>query len=257
MKSISQSMIKDFKEYRAGIMCGLQFDAKYNQGMLFPSSDVQRLGQWFEYQCTGAFPKSGVIPVPDLLKTGAMSAEYRRMDLQVENFKRIAEHFKLDIIQCGEQIDKDGIIGDIDIIGTVNGRPAIVDLKSTGLLYDKWNEYGWHADALEHKWRMMIQAVHYSLLVMKMYGERLPFYFWVFSNKNEHAVEIFDIRFDDEAFNVQQQYINETREGIEFENKVGWTPRPSIKNCLDCPLNKTCAYFTNVPKVTTINYLHF
>jgi hypothetical protein len=65
---ISQSFIKSLYEYKRGDLCGLQFKAQYIDGVEFPSSDAMKLGQWFEYMCTGQTTKFGHIPEADRLK---------------------------------------------------------------------------------------------------------------------------------------------------------------------------------------------
>ena len=65
---ISQSFIKSLYEYKRGDLCGLQFKAQYIDGIEFPSSDAMKLGQWFEYMCTGQTTKFGHIPEADRLK---------------------------------------------------------------------------------------------------------------------------------------------------------------------------------------------
>ena len=53
MKNITQSLIKELEKYEKKQVCGLQIKAKYYDNIIFPPSEVQLLGQWFEYKATG------------------------------------------------------------------------------------------------------------------------------------------------------------------------------------------------------------
>jgi hypothetical protein len=108
MQIITQSTIKELFAYKMKDGCGLQFEAKYVKGMdLGGSSDAMRLGQWFEYKCTGALTKFGHTPAPVRLKgkkltkaelaegkkqedvIGALSKKYSDALVHVESFKQM------------------------------------------------------------------------------------------------------------------------------------------------------------------------
>ena len=81
-RKISQSILKRMKDYIEGEECGLKIKAQYVDGVVFPPSEAQLLGQWFEYECTGAMPPydSERVPEPKRLKNGNLAKAYERME---------------------------------------------------------------------------------------------------------------------------------------------------------------------------------
>ena len=133
---ISQSILKRMQDYIEGEECGLKIKAQYVDGVVFPPSDAQLLGQWFEYECTGALPPydSERIPEPIRLKNGNLSKAYERMSYQVANYKALLKHYDVKIKSIGEEIQYGNARGTTDIIAEVDGQIAIIDLKASGLI---------------------------------------------------------------------------------------------------------------------------
>lgn len=66
---ISQSFIKDFRQYKAGNKCGNLIKAVWVEGKEFPPSDAMHVGTCFEYWFCGNLPKDGKIPVTTICYT--------------------------------------------------------------------------------------------------------------------------------------------------------------------------------------------
>jgi hypothetical protein len=99
---LSQSLVKELYKYKLKEECGLRVEAKYiTKSVEFPTSEVQELGNYFEYKATGQLPRDGHTPEPILLKTGKPSIDYIRMDAQVENFKRVMKRLNFSVEQTG------------------------------------------------------------------------------------------------------------------------------------------------------------
>jgi hypothetical protein len=97
---VSQSLIKGLQDYILGKECGYVFKAKNIDGRydLFPPSEAQNVGAWFEYMATGSIPKNGAVPQAEYMKRGKdengnpeLTAPYRLMKKQVENYRKIIE----------------------------------------------------------------------------------------------------------------------------------------------------------------------
>jgi hypothetical protein len=267
--SISQSLMKSLFEYVEEKECGLQFEAKYIKGMLFPSSPIQLLGQWFEYEAVGTPPKGGLVPLPDTTTKGELTAPYKKMKAQVENWKRLADKYKIKIINKGRRIvayDKaivpnplDGTTDlelEITIVkkdGTEIHYPyAIGDLKSSGLLYDKWNDYGWDLERLSEKHKLILQPIHYKYIRMLEASNEPepPFFFFLFSNTNDIDHRIIHFNIDAETeIQSHRLLIQKTVKELAYHFKRGFAPLPEVARCNDCPLKVTCKHFTNVPSV--------
>lgn len=267
---VTQSSMKDYVDYCNGQMCGLQFVAKYFDGMEFPSSDAMKLGQWFEFRATGAKTKFGHIPKPDTIQSGALTAKYKIADQQVDNYKALMDHYGFKVLRIAAKLQTETASGDLDLLveltkdlsipygsGTITlhaGERAIIDLKCSGLLYDKWSEMGWDVEKLPEREKIMTQAVHYTWLDMEINKVRPHFFFAVFSNANAVDHELFYIRIDDERLANHTTYVARAHEIIQQEYEKGFTPHPHYKTCGECPLKDTCKYAASIPKIQVINY---
>lgn len=248
--NISQSLIKAYNDYLNGNLCGLLFEKQYlTKEVDSEPSDAMKLGHFFEYQATGGMPRSGNVPEPVLLKDGkTMDSKYRIAAKQALNFKDYCKKLGIKILEVGKKVNKGGADGTLDIIAEYQGKEVVIDLKYSGLLYDKWNELGWESSALPYKEKIMIQAVHYSYLT------GLPFYFWVFSSTNEDDCELFKVNIDPEVIENHPKIIEKTRAMIELDLEMGFRAYPELVRCKYCPLFLNCKERVESPIVKEIFY---
>lgn len=248
--SISQSIIKAYQDYLKGQMCGLLFEKQYIlKEIETEPSDAMRLGIYFEYLCTGALPKNGKIPEPDRTQKGELTAKYKLVEKQAENFKLYCKKLGIKIKSVGKKITLKGVEGTIDIEAEYKGEDVVIDLKLSGNLNDKWNEYGWELESLPYKEKIMIQSVHYTYLTAK------PFYFWVFSSTNEDC-KLIKINIDTEVIKNHYQTIGKTRDMISLDLELGFKAYPELTRCKECPLFSTCESKTEVPIVDEVYYIN-
>lgn len=263
---ISQSLIKSWISYQEEKLCGLQVEARYFKGLKLPKTDVQRKGNYLEYLCTGEPDRDGNIPEPDILKSGTNKGEpteeYQKVISQAENFKKAMAKYEVEILEKNFILQYGEYEGIADIIATTNFGPnglrlpepanIIIDIKGTGLLYDKWQEYGWYEESLQYKAAMLLQSVHYPWLALKQWGEQMRFQYWVFSMSNRVDYEIFEILLEPDRMQKHEAWLQAFRDQLDLENRMGWTARPSVSRCASCPLKDSCQHFMDVPRVKTI-----
>lgn len=257
---ISQSHIKTWFAYQLGNECGIIAKERVLNGLLTESDDSMKLGIWFEYKLTGALPKSGEIPQPETLKSGKLAADYERMltyePLFAQMLNSITDKPKVEAIgQYYEHELKDGIIinGVCDlVISDSNGKKIIIDIKTSGKIDDKWNEFGWADDGLEYKHNHAIQALHYKILGYYEYGYIPDFYFFVFSTKPEQDAKNIKAKFSDDAIQRHLNTIKAVKEGIESE--MQWRAIPEFKRCAKCVLHDSCKFKTNVPLIKDVYF---
>ncbi len=301
---ITQSLMKEFYDYYHGNQCGLIFEEKYihKNYEKFPSSDVQKLGLWFEYQCIGATTKQSKIPEAERNKKGGeLTAAYKRMETQVKNFKMFMNYYGIEILEVqpkwdvgemiieidgknGEKISHpiDGLEGTLDILcrakidikatyevkndkGKVTesqqevvikaGQKFICDIKSTGLLDDKWSDFSWNLDNLHTKDKIIRQPIHYKFLSYLKHGESLPFLFLLFSTTNDYDYRSILFNIDEDThFKEHKEFIVWTDKWLKYTMKKGFVARPEFLRCMDCPLKVTCKHFQGVPKIANYFY---
>jgi hypothetical protein len=192
--------MKSYVDYLNQKECGVLFKANYiekDPEAQRPPSDAMKVGIYFEYLCTGALPKSGQIPEPEMVYKGTarekMSAPYERAIQSSEIFKNIISHYGIKIKSVGLNLESPeyGMSGVVDIHAEWNGKDCFIDLKYSGLIDDKWNEMGWDTESLHMKDSLMIQGVHYKILAREVLGiDDIPFYYFVFSSQDPNNVKI-------------------------------------------------------------------
>lgn len=289
---ISQSLLKSLLDYRNGKECGLIFKAKYIDGRydLFPPSDAQNVGTWFEYKATGSLPKNGAVPQPEYMKRGKdesgnpqLTAEYRLMTEHLKNFNNIMETYGFEIIRAGEDIkallpdslEKFG--EDVWLTGTLDmrvkatktiysmyenqkvcvveaGQEAIIDIKTTGLLDDKWNDYGWELGNLSNKVKLVTQPVHYKMIEKMNTGVEPPFIFMLFSSRNSNDARIIDFKIDETAYEEHQSFIDVGVQNMIYLMKNGFKAKPSLEKCSECPLRHDCEFKATTAPITVFYF---
>ena len=247
--------MKSLSDYLMGSECGLVFEAQYIHGKGFPPSEAMNLGNWFEFICTGQLPRTGEVPEPKRLKSGALSKNYLRMETQAENYKELMKAHGFEVINTGYVFKKDkDSTGISDITARKDGKTCIIDIKSSGLLDNKWDERGWHLDAIEHKDKLLIQAVHYKYLARIEWGEDVDFYFAVFSTTNEHDALLLKVNVDEDRMFTHEQDILNAKHILETEMKVGFKAKPSYRKCVKCHLKESCSEALKTPEINEIYY---
>lgn len=258
---LSQSLVKSLYNYKIGKECGLKIEASYINGENFPPTEVQELGNYFEYICTGQLPRDGHTPLPKLLKSGKPTTAYSRMDKQKENYERIMKSYNLQVEKTGFVFTNPKYSGIADIIALDKNvkskdkdkQRIIIDIKTSGLINDKWSPYGWADESIEEKWDLLIQAVHYKMLAKYEWGiEDIPFYFMVFSNKNETECKIFEINVDEPTKFQHYQNLETIKKYLDSCIKEGWKAKPELMRCSVCPLTKTCLEKLEVPTIQKV-----
>jgi len=262
LPKISQSLMKSYVDYLNEKECGIVFKGKYidkDPDAQTEPTEAMLTGIYFEYLCTGALPKSGEIPEPEMSYKGTarekMAAPYERALLSSRNFKKIIDHYGIKIKNVGLYLQHDEINGVIDIHAEWDGRDVFIDLKYSGLIDDKWSDSGWDTDSLHMKDSLMVQGVHYKLLAEKCLGiYDIPFYYFVFSSKDPDDIKIIRQEVDETKMQNHVVAIHNVLGRLRNDISNGFTPLPSLKRCKSCGLAPKCQFKVDVPLIDEIYY---
>jgi len=259
---LSQSLVKSLYDYKMGNECGLKIEETYVNGMNFKPNDEQEIENYFEYICTNQLPKDGNIPIAKTLKTGKPNTSYIRMDKHKKNFDNIMKSYNLKVEKTGFVFTNPKYSGVASIIAldknikssVKNKQRIIIQIKTSGLINDKWSPVGWADDSINEKWDILIQAVHYKMLAKYEWGiEDIPFYFMVFSNKNEVECKIFEINVDEDTKATHYANLISVKKFLDQCIRVGWVANPELMRCSKCPLKHTCLHQLEVPTIKQVN----
>jgi hypothetical protein len=259
---LSHSLVKALYKYLLKEECGLRIHASYIDRMDFPNTDAEDLDFYLKYKATGKLLKNGDYPKPILLKNGNPSIEFARLDIQAENFKQSIARLNFTIEQTGFEFTNPLYAGITDIIAHDNNikskdknkKRIIIELRSSALINDKLSPNGWADENINEKWDLLFQAIHYKMLAKYEWGiEDIPFYFFVFSTKNEWEYKMFKINVD--ANTMQEQYLNlkNTKVYLDETLKTGFVAHPKFSVCRTCPLSITCNSALDMPQVQEVS----
>ena len=258
---ISQSLMKDLQDYLNHEMCGLVFKARHVDHLQGNTSEAMLLGQYFEYIATGGLPAygDGTPPEAEFVYKGKanekLSTAYERANGSAQLFEALIKTWNIEIVEVGWKMEHDKMRGTADLLVKWDGRYAIIDLKYSGLVDDKWNDMGWHQDFLGQKDKIMMQGVHYSILAEQILGEPVDFYFWVFATQDPRDVRIFKEIIDDTKIALHEWAVNQVYDTFNAMVKNdSFKATPSLQKCMDCPLVDTCPSASLLPKIVPIYY---
>ena len=244
-------MLQAFLDCQKNKACLYEFYHRYVIKDYQPEpTPAMLLGIWFEYMCTGALPRSGVVPEPVTLKNGNLSADYERMLTQVENFKKIVDVYNININEVSKEIVYRRIKGILDIWCEIDNVPSIIDLKATGQIGNKWEEYGWDERNFQYS-NHILQPAIYKYLIYKTLGiEDVPFYYLVFSTKNTDILfwEVKYVDFEDTC-NYIDKLAKELDAFIKHNSESEFCPICDYKFCQNCKMN--CTFRQEIPKIET------
>ena len=241
-----------YTDYKNGEYCGLRFKAVYiDKTHSEFTSPAAELGKYFEYICTGATNRDGSIPEAPMTKTG-LSADGKRANEQKKNFDRLYKYINYkSSITLEHTINGQNFKGVLDIMQEYKGNiSAIRDIKYTGLINDKWSDFGW----VNIKYTKHInQAKFYIWLYYQINKVILPFYFDVFSSKNEKEFKVIKVTMDESALIEFEISLFEGVNMLKFDIETGFIAYPDLMPCSTCPLKNECKEYTDLPKIEYIN----
>lgn len=250
---LSQSLIKAMYQYQNKEKCGLQIKAQYLDNVEFPSSDAMDLGNYFEYICTGSLARNGSTPEAQTTKKGEPTAKYKIMNDQKKNYEAIMSEYGFKLLSIDHHFKSKDYSGIADVIAERNGEKCIIDIKTTGLIDDKWSPYGWHNDSLPYNDNLLIQARHYKMLAEEEWGiVDIPFYFFVFSTTNSIDFKVIEVIGDELSLDMHRRNSEGAKEIFDKLVSNGFKAYPSLKACSTCPLAENCESFAKVPEILTI-----
>jgi hypothetical protein len=266
---INQSLVKDLVKYQNNQLCGLEFTNKWILKQFGGGTKSNALGHYFEYLCTGALAKGeSDAPKPDYNKNGSLSSDFELARKQSVFFHELIGKYGIELISAGDKVLADEKwIGTLDILvkwdsigkyidfefGEDNPEhQVIIDLKYSGLLEDKWNEFGWHNDFLAKKQGTMLQAKHYKFLFWKKYGFNPPFFFFVFDTKDVGKVKVIHVEIDDWELEQHEVFLEKAKKYFDYQLERGFEPKPLYERCKECKFSKWCTFKIEIPSVITI-----
>jgi hypothetical protein len=207
-------------------------------------------------------------PIPETTKSGELTADFKTAKKQAEYFHSLLPKYGIKLLDAGNKIIADDTwIGTLDIEAKwdaifenenlnfdTNNKDhiVIIDLKYSGLLNDKGNEFGWHDETLGRKQGTMLQAKHYKFLYWKKYGFNPPFFFFVFDSKQVGKAKIINVEIDTYELELHEEFLQKAKRYFETNLESGFQPKPSYDLCISCKYQHLCSFKIDKPKIISV-----
>lgn len=270
--SISQSLIKDWWDYKEGMYCGPLFEAVH----IFKSAQTKetepmKIGKRFEYECTGAVNRDGSTPELIMTKSGKPIAKMKYALDQVNAFAEALKRYKITESRINQKLKYDcgeyHISAYPDLLCKMDGVLSIIDIKSTSMLGSKtakYEEYGFDIETLPSKKKLTIQPIHYKYTSIEiLHIENIPFYWWIYSTTGSGDALFIEAVVSNETLAAHINVMDEIYSEIMDEISIGLKPFPSVKRCtgstmdkdgkrINCPLFDSCKSKIIVPEIIKV-----
>jgi hypothetical protein len=253
---LSQTAVKDLEDDQT---CPSRWRAQWLLKQIpFASNEHMDKGSYFEYLALGGGATAQAVTDLPRLGNGSKSAEHKRIEQQMERFKRMfdptAKEFRgLMIIDRQVEIkdNKNRRKGTIDFVtkDLETDEIWINDLKLTADATSTRSKYGWG-----HSWDKldMLQMVHYQDLYAGKHGPARAA-LWVFDYSTQMRVKIGEIKISDKAKQEKDIRFDSAIEVIDMYEDRGWSTIPSEEECKGCPLKCADRWTPPAIEIFTVN----
>lgn len=259
--SISQSLIKDWWDYKEGKCCGPFFEAVH----IFKTAQIRetepmKIGKRFEYECTGAVNRDGSTPELVMTKYGKPVAKMKYTLEQVNAFAEALKKYKITESRINQKLKYDcgeyHISAYPDLICKMDGTLCLIDIKTTSMLGSKsakYEDYGFDVETLASKKKLTIQPIHYKYVAIEtLHVENIPFYWWIYSTTGSGDALFIEAILSKETLAAHINVMDEIYAEITDEMSIGLKPFPSVSKCNDCPLFDSCKSKITVPEIEKV-----
>lgn len=274
MKFITQSFIKDFRDYLDGKECGNIIQKKWVDGMLIDlDSAAAKLGDYFQYIAFDILPKNKQVPQPEFMaskiKANKGSIEglgindmydpYRLAHANASKVKVLFALWGFKVVEKDKRYTKGKHRGDVDLVVEAErditcddgyvikaGTRFVIDLKYSGLLYDKWSAMGW-------EWTEEQKKYHGTQAKQYKFVSGMEVFFLVVSSTNDKDVKFFHADISEDSLQHHLSEANDLQEAFDIQLATGgFEPRPDYIKCLSCALAESCNDKHNYPLAKTV-----
>jgi hypothetical protein len=142
------------------------------------------------------------------------------------------------------------------VVKTINeGDKIILDVKSTSLLMDKYDKYGWHPNSLPERDQTTLQPTMYKWLWRQVHNEDIHFMWAVFSTKPDLGVSFMYADTDEQRFNdLEKTFLPQAMPLLKKLDEGTLRPYPEYNRCKSCPYLSVCRFAAKTPSIWNIAY---
>lgn len=280
IEKISQSFVKDMREYFAGEECGNIIREKYINDRLLEDEEPGSMarGAYFEYRLTeymlgpgkGSLPKNGKIPQPEFMPskikanknstTGLLIADMDSNYRKIENktIKLVADYLTglgIKIVANAKTYTKGRLVGTIDLVCEATRDIQFSFRIGSGIAWKKGDRFiidlkysgllndRWNKHGW--MWSKIQKEYHGTQAIQYHFITDLPFYFFVVQSNQAEAdtpeVKFFSVPVTEEDISRHLEEGNALMEKFKTTAEFGFVARPALNKCNECPLREECS----------------
>jgi hypothetical protein len=249
---LSFSLIKDLFRYKLKQKCGLLIEAEYVSKTIDSLSDIEK---YFRFKTLNVGHTS---PFGYLKE----NAETIRVNAQINNFHSIMKRLGFSVEKTNFSFSNPKFDGIVDVLAhdnniktiVPNKKRIIIQLKLTSFINEFAHTFGWDEEFIYDKEEILIEAIHLKLLAKYEWGiEDIPFYFMVFSKKNDWEYKLFKVSVRQEKLDEHYNNLLTIQKYLDQTMISGWNAYPKYNECRGCALATNCKHFADIPSVFEVN----
>ena len=255
---ISLELVYWLHKYKTNKECGIKLENKFFNHVPFDVSDKKELLS--KYFIQSALESTNKNEAKVYLKS-IYPNHYENLQIIVEsqliNFNHFIGLHKMEIESKYFQFTNPKFDGTIDLVLLDNRKKTIVPEKKrilVKLIYTDKIDTDWSNDILESDYNRLVEPLHYKMLANWEWGiDDIPFYYFVFSNKDKHQYKVFCVNSFSDTIKQHYSTMINVKEYLDEQIILGFKAKATIKNCVNCTIKDTCKHYTDTPKIETIN----
>tara|TARA_R110000824_G_scaffold32247_3_gene104266 strand:+ start:148 stop:990 length:843 start_codon:yes stop_codon:yes gene_type:complete len=242
---LSEYLMQDLFDYKLNKCCGKYISERYINKRVIKLTDNEKLDLFFKEKCADKEPINGVYN-----KNGKLSLAYDRMVEQSVNFKSFLKQNQWEIEQINFNWTNPKLTSTSDIIALDKSIKSKVVYKKrfiiniiTSANIDFEFENGISDE-------LLLKVIHQKMLANFEWGiEDIPFYFLIFSTKNNWEFKALKVNVDASSYKHHYKNLMNAKKYLNDEYILGFKVKSDYKKCNVCALYSTCLDAITTPKI--------
>ena len=254
---VSLELVYWLHNYKNNKECGIKLESKFFNQIPFNVQDKKELLSTYFIQ---SVLDSTLNNSPKVYLKSIYPKYFENLqsivDSQLNNFNHLVGLNRFEIENKFFKFTNPKFDGTIDLVLLDNRIKTKVASKKrilAKLIFTDKIESDWSKQILENNYNELVEPLHFKMLANWEWGiDNIPFYYFVFSNKNNHQYKIYLVDSFSETIKQHYSAMINVKEYLDEQIILGWQEKGTIENCVNCTIKDTCKYYIDTPKIEII-----
>lgn len=243
--------------YKTNKECGIKLENKFFNHVPFNVNDKKELLSKYFIQSALQSTKNNE---PKVCLKSIYPNHYDTLQSIVESQYTNFNHFiglnKMEIESKYFEFTNPKFDGTIDLVLLDNRIKTKVPSKKrilVKIIFTDKIDTDWNSNILKSDYNRLVEPLHYKMLANWEWGiDDIPFYYFVFSNKNKYEYKVYVVESYSETIKQHYATMINVKAYLDEQIILGFKPKATINNCVNCTIKDTCKHYTDTPKIETI-----